>query len=286
MDEFLVISILGGLAASVLALGIGWFTIRLYSNSLIKSIDVNQQFEQLSKLKRDSIAIVDFDESGTAVTVPKILSYGVVVAAITTTVLRVSLLLWSDLRIVAITGILIWLFLVFLPVVRIIAHRTRQLIILEIALILEKIAQSMEEMGEVWSLRSSKRVSGGDLFGADEEDRLELFISRVGDAPVTLSVSGKVSVAETGLDRTLNKKGLRQLRLKGWYVNEIDDNHAEIKFTWSLRENTYIHIAHDLTAIIETLKFPARNVMLTGIESEHSMVASQTAHLQHNHLST
>jgi hypothetical protein len=99
----------------------------------------------------------------------------------------------------------------------------------------------------------------------EEEDILDFHISRADVAPITLSAKGQVVVAEAGLDRTVKKSGLRQLRLNGWFVNETRDIEAQIERAWSLRDTTYAEIASDLAWVVEALGFSLRNIRLSKV---------------------
>ncbi|MBK8024461.1 MAG: hypothetical protein IPK19_24290 [Chloroflexi bacterium] len=85
-----------------------------------------------------------------------------------------------------------------------------------------------------------------------------------------------MTVAEAGLGRSVNKSGMRDLRLSGWFVNELRDTEVEFSREWGLSETSYAQIADALAGLIERLGFSLRAARL-------SQVGSRRRARQHHH---
>jgi len=227
MSEQLAISLIGGALSGAIAMVMGGVILRLFGNGVPKHVDLALLDEELDEPKR-GIRLDAVDQGRDAATTWRsLLLYGAAIAVGMAVVLRIVLSLALDLGVSAFVVFLIWLLVTIVPPGVVVLRRMKRLAALEIALILELIARSPDEQGDKWAIRCSKKVLGVDIFG-EEEDRLDFNVSRTDVAPITLNVRGRVVVAPAGLDRTVNKRGLRELRLKGWFVNEIRDTEAQI----------------------------------------------------------
>jgi hypothetical protein len=256
-----MISVISGATAGAVGLMLAGLFLRFFRGSSARDINVDLYYDELDQLKRDINGYSRDEGWNPATRVIILLLYGIAIAVIMTVVVRVALSLEVGLAVPSIA--LIWILVTAVPPGVVVLGESKRLAILEIALVFELIARSQDEQGEVWVVRCSKKVVGGDMFGAEEEDILEFRMSRIDVAPISLSVKGHVVVAETGLGRTVRKSGLRQLRLKGWFVNEIRDVEAEIARVWSLRDSTYAEIAGELAWVVEVLGFQLRNVRIS-----------------------
>ncbi len=263
MSEQLVISLVGGALSGALAVGIAGVILRYFGNGVTEHVDLALLDEELDEPKRGILLEAVDQGRDAATTWRSLLLYGGAIAVGMAVVLRIVLSLGLDLGVAAFVVFLIWLLVTIVPPGVVVRHRTKRLAALEIALILERIARSPDEQGDTWAIRCSKKVLGADIFGAEEEDRLEFSVSRTDATPITLNVRGRVVVAPAGLDRMVSKRGLRELRLNGWFVNEIRDTEAEIGRAWSLHDSTYADIADELARAVEALGFPLRNVRLS-----------------------
>ncbi|MCK6577857.1 MAG: hypothetical protein L6Q98_07105 [Anaerolineae bacterium] len=102
---------------------------------------------------------------------------------------------------------------------------------------------------------------------AEEEDHLDLRIKRTEVAPIRLRFSGRVIVTEAGLDRSVSKTGLRELRLSGWFVNELSETEVELSREWGLSDTTYADIAEALVGVVERLGFSLRGIRLSQMDA-------------------
>jgi hypothetical protein len=269
MDQLLLISVVGGATLGILALAIAALVVRLYSNRLARGLDLDLYYQAIDDFKRRVSSESEYSQFHTANTLRTLsIGYTVGVGIIMSIVIRVVVALSPNLGTTALVVLLVWLAVASVPVVVMISYRAKQIVILEIASILERVAQSQDENDELWTIGCSKLVAGGDLFGEDEEDRLDLYISRTEVAPVTLSLLGRVAVAEAGLQRTTKKSGLRQLRIQGWEVNELRETQAEIAYRWSLHDYTYADIAKSIARMVEALGFPLIKVRMGKEQSD------------------
>ncbi len=263
MGELLIISIVGGVVSGLIASVVGGLVLHFFGSLFARSIDLDIYYQELDEFKRE---VHSNSEEAPIELRTLLVRYGIGVGLIMVILLPVILSLVPDFGAAAVVAIPTWLFVASIPLIAIVFLKLKQIVLLEIASLLRRIAQNPDENGEVWVIHASKMVSGGDLLGPDEEDWLDLRISRTDVAPVVLHLHGHVIVAEAGLERTVKKSGLRQLRIKGWLVNEIRDTEVEIEHQWSLHNSTYADIANDLAWIVESLGFSLRNVRLTQIQ--------------------
>ncbi|MBL8132177.1 MAG: hypothetical protein JNL42_10000, partial [Anaerolineae bacterium] len=163
--------------------------------------------------------------------------------------------------------LLVWAAVTFAPLAVANLRRARRIAVLEIASILELVARSESDPGEQWAISGIKRVLGGDLFGAEEEDRLDLRIERTEVAPIRLRLNGRVVVAEAGVGRSVSKNGLRELRLSGWFVNELSETEVELSREWGLSDTTYADIADALAGVVERLGFSLSGIRLSQVDA-------------------
>jgi hypothetical protein len=263
VNEQLMTSIVSGIAAGVVSLMVGGLVLRFFMNKAVSDIDLDLYYEALDQLKREDDEDIENEGRSPARTAIILLCYGAAIAVIMAIVVRISLSLPLESSLTLPVLLLIWLLLTALPLGFVLFRKSKRLAILEIASIIELIAKNPDEQEEAWVVHCTKRVAGGDIFGADEEDMVDFRLFRKEVAPITLGVSGHIRVAEAGLGRTVRKSVLRQLRLTGWFVNEIRDTEAELERVWSLHDSTYAEIANYLAWVLESLGFPLRNVRLS-----------------------
>ena len=275
MDELLLISVIVGALSGILALGIGVAAVHLFGRTYARDMDVDLYYRVMNDLKKRIDPESDSPASRSAVTPrAQLIWYALIVGFLMCFAVRTVLAFSQALGGAVPVVLAVWLVVTLLPLFAMMVRRAKQIVIVDIASVLERIAQEPDEEGAVWEIGCMKTVSGGDLFGEDQLDYLTLRICRTAVAPVELGLAGHVEVAEAGLQRTVRKSGLRQLRIRGWEVNELQDTQAEFAFRWSLHENTYAEIARCLARTVESLGFPLLKVRLGKVnphEEENSV---------------
>ncbi len=275
MNELLVISIGGGLILGAVATAIGALLLHYLGNTITAGIDIDLYYAEMDELKRASNAERLRQGRGTAVTLRSLLiQYGIAVSVIMILMLRIVLALPLTLSAAVLAVLLIWLLVGGTPIAIMMMTKMKQIAILEMSSVLESLVRSDDDTEE-WIIRASKAVFGGDLFGDDQEDSLELHVTRTNFAPIALSISGHVLIANNGLERTVSKSALRQLRLKGWFVDEPSSTEAIIKHEWSLHDSTYADIANDISRIVESLGFSVRNLRIRKGNTDATVHNSQ-----------
>ncbi|MBK8023797.1 MAG: hypothetical protein IPK19_20780 [Chloroflexi bacterium] len=227
MSQTMILSLIGGAASGLLSLLTVNVALRWMARRRSRGVDVESYYANMRALKRDLAQEGEPDSPESSSALRLLVLNGILLAVIMTLVL-LAILSFALEPFAAVPIVLaVWLALTFAPLVVGGLRRSRRIAILEIASVLERVARSESDPGEDWAISVVKKVLGGDLFGAEEEDRLDLRLLRLEVAPIVLKVSGRVTVAEAGLGRSVNKSGMRDLRLSGWFVNELRDTEVE-----------------------------------------------------------
>lgn len=258
MDEFVLI-FGGGLGAGLAALLAVSLALQWFDRAASRNIDVEATYATMDETKRSPDEDAGF-RSTRAAQLRLGALYALSAAVIFALVLRLVLALGIEGYAAAASLLITWGLLVGVPLAVVTLRRQRRLAVLEIASILQLIAHS--DAAEVWEIRCTKPILGGDLFGPEEEDRFRMQLIRAESAPITLRTSGRITVADAGLERTVRKSALRQLRLHGWFVNELSATEVEFSRDWTLRDNTYIDIASMIAWLVAALGLPVGSVRL------------------------
>lgn len=266
MSQAVMICLLGGALSGLLTLAVEAAALRWIARRSARDVDLENVYENMDSLKHDLVSDRSPDESGTSPALRLVLLSAVVSAGVMAAVLWFILSMTVETTTAAVILAFFWSVITFTPVLIVNSRKSRRIAVLELASVLELVALSESEMGEKWAITAQKMVTGGDLFGEEEQDLLTLRISRTEVAPTKIMVAGRVAVAEAGIGRTVSKSGLRELRLKGWFVNELSETEAEIGLEWGLKETSYAEISSCVSEAIERLGFSLRNVRLSQID--------------------
>jgi len=258
----------GGLAAGLAALLVLTLALQWVARTASRNINLDAAYANMDDTKRGLVTGSELDDLSRTAKLRLGAIYAVSAAVLFTLALRLVITFGIEGSTALVLLALTWLLLVGMPLALISVRRRRRLAVLEIASVLQLIARNSEVDGGSWELRSTKSILGGDLFGAEEEDRLELRLTRNQIAPIGLRTSGRITVADAGLERTVSKNALRQLRLQGWFVNEISATEVEFTRDWSLHDHSYIDIASTITWLVEALGLPVGSLRLARIEPE------------------
>ena len=209
MSQALMISLLGGALSGLLTLAVEAAALRWIARRSAKDVDLENIYENMDSLKHDLLSDNSRDDSGPSPALRLVLLSAVVSAGVMAAVLWFVLSTTVATTTAAVILAVVWSVITFSPVLIVNSRKSRRIAVLELASVLELVALSESERGEIWAITAQKMVTGGDLFGEEEQDQLTLRISRTEMAPTKIMVAGRVVVAEAGIGRTVSKSGLR-----------------------------------------------------------------------------
>lgn len=265
MDTEFVLIFGSGLTMGLTALLVVSLAVRAFKRTASRTVDVEAIYADMDETKRSLIEGAAAE--GMDRTAQRRLGalYAVSAAVVCALALRLALTLRFDWKTALLVLLITWVLIVTVPLVTLTLRRQHRLAVLEIASILQLIARTDE--AETWEITCTKPVLGGDLFGPEEQDWLVLRLTRAEIAPITLRIYGHITVADAGLERTVRKTALRELRLQGWFVDERSSTDVEFMRDWTLRDHSYIDIASTLIWLVQALSLPVGSVRLKRVES-------------------